>query len=156
MAVNAVGKEFFEAMYAYLAGFLDADGAIMATIEKHKEMKFGFRVRVVVKITQKNREILDWFCQTFKVGKVYRNRTTYDWMIKDKSEIRKILEDAKPYLRVKKIQAEKVLKIIDMVIDTKERLYEMAEIADSLSKFNVRSEKRRLNTAAMVKENILP
>ena len=37
---NAVGKEYSEAKRAYLAGFLDADGAIMATIERHQEKKF--------------------------------------------------------------------------------------------------------------------
>ena len=156
MMVNAVGKECSEAMFAYLAGFLDADGAIMAFIEKHHEMKYGFRVRVVVKITQKDRGILDWFAQKFKVGRVYKNRTTYEWMIKSKAEIKTLLEEVKPFLRVKKVQAENVLTIIDKVIENHKDLYEMAKIADSLSKLNVRSEGRRLNHATMVKEYILP
>lgn len=76
---NAVGKEFSEAKRAYFAGFLDADGAIMATIEKHQEKKFGFRVRVILKITQRDKEVLKWFLDTFNVGSIRRkNRTTYE------------------------------------------------------------------------------
>lgn len=48
--VNAVGKDASEVDWAYTAGFLDGDGAIMATIERHPEKRFGFRVRVCVKI----------------------------------------------------------------------------------------------------------
>ena len=76
-------------------------------------------------------------------------------MIKGKAEIRYLLESVKPFLRVKKVQAESVLTIIDKVIENYEDLCEMAKIADSLSKLNVRSEGRRLNNAAMVKEYIL-
>jgi len=42
---------------AYLAGFFDADGAIMASIERHAEKRYGFRVRLLIKIAQKNRDI---------------------------------------------------------------------------------------------------
>ena len=52
MKANAVGKISNEAGRAYLAGLIDGDGAIMATIEKHSEKKIGFRVRLEIKITQ--------------------------------------------------------------------------------------------------------
>lgn len=50
-----MGKKCSEVERAYLAGFLGADGVIMALIEKHSEKHFKFRVRVrvVVKITQR-------------------------------------------------------------------------------------------------------
>ena len=44
--VNTVGKDATEVERAYLAGLIDADGAIMAVIERHKETKFRFRVRI--------------------------------------------------------------------------------------------------------------
>ena len=46
--VNTVGKGCSEVDRAYLAGFLDADGAIMAIIEKHQEKKFDFRIRIIM------------------------------------------------------------------------------------------------------------
>jgi hypothetical protein len=51
--VNSVGKKFAEVDRAYLAGMIDADGAIMASIESHAEKKYGYRVRMVFKLTQK-------------------------------------------------------------------------------------------------------
>lgn len=135
---------------AYLAGFLDADGAIMACIEKHQEKKYGFRVRVVVKITQKERKILDWFVNEFQVGKVVINRTTYDWIIKDQSLILQILERVHVYLQVKKTQAEYAVQIIKHSIETKEDLIRTAQWADSLSQLNVRSASRRKNYTALI------
>ena len=150
--VNAVGKERFEASKAYLAGFLDADGAIMATIEKHKEMKFGFRLRVILKVTQKNREILDSFFNEYQVGKVVRNRTTFDWLVKDQQSVIILLNELKPYLRLKLKQAILAIDIIKKSVKSFDDLLEAANLADALAKFNVRSTNRRKNTALMIKE----
>lgn len=74
MVVNAVGKRCSEVERAYVAGFLDADGAIMAIIERHREKRFGFRIRVMLKITQRDRSILDWMHTKLGVGRVRANR----------------------------------------------------------------------------------
>ena len=151
-----MGKEFSEVNKAYLAGFLDADGAIMACIEKHPEKKYGFRVRVIVKITQKNRDILDWFKDEYQIGSVVSNRTTYDWIIKDQCNVKIFLKSIYPYLQVKKAQANYAILIVNQSIVSKNDLLHVAELADALSRLNVRSESRRKNTAVMVQENRLP
>ncbi len=154
--VNAVGKEFSEAKRAYLAGFLDADGAIMACIEKHPEKKYRFRVRVIVKITQKERKVLDWFVNEYQIGKVVRNRTTYDWIVKDQKLIRDVLHIVKPYLQVKRDQAEYALEIINGSIVSSQDLIRMAQLGDALSRSNVRSANRRKNYAVTIQESCLP
>ena len=151
-----MGKEFSEVNRAYLAGFLDADGAIMAHIEKHHEKKYGFRVRVVVKITQKERSVLDWFVNQFQIGKVVRNRTTYDWMIKDQALVRLVLEIVSPYLQVKRIQAQYAIEILNRSIGSSDDLISIAQLADALSRLNVRSQNRRKNYAVTVQESCLP
>jgi len=50
--VHPVGKTIPEVHKAYLAGFIDGDGAIMALLERHPAKRFGLRVRVWVKATQ--------------------------------------------------------------------------------------------------------
>ena len=62
-----MGKMNSEVDQAYLAGLIDGDGAIMATIEKHSEKKFGFRVRVEVKITQKESNVLSLLVKKYKI-----------------------------------------------------------------------------------------
>jgi LAGLIDADG endonuclease len=151
MKANAVGKIYIEADRAYLAGFIDGDGAIMATIERHGEKKFGWRVRIEIKITQKEAVILRFLCRKYRVGNVRANRTTYDWIIRNQQDARTILGLISPYSLAKKRQIQIALKILDIRIEKKAHLVSVARLADALSAYNVRSKDRRKNYASMVK-----
>jgi len=153
MKVNPVGKQYSETEKAYAAGLLDGDGAIMATIEKHQEKKFGFRVRITVKITQSQRKILDWFLKKFRIGLIRKNRTTFDWQIRDQKAVAGFLDQVIPYLKVKKPQAKKALRIMQRTIKSLKQLQQVANLADSLARLNVRSKGRRKNFVTMVQEN---
>jgi|SRR3989344_3725389 len=148
--VNAVGKDISEAERAYLAGFLDADGAIMATIEKHAEKKFGYRVRIELKVTQRDRTTLSELNALYRIGNLRQNRTTHDWVIRDRAETMFLLGLISPYLKVKKTQAKIASTILCSTIDSREDLIKIAQLADSLSRFNVRSKNRRKNFASMI------
>ena len=156
MKASAVGKVGVEVKRAYLAGLIDGDGCIMATIERHHEKKFGFRVRVEVKITQKESELLKSLAQEFKIGRVSRNNkpsvdyATHDWIIRDKKHVIQILEYIGPYTRLKKKQMAIALRILKRAVVTKQDLIKNAQLADALSKFNVRSKNRRKNFATMI------
>ena|SRR3989344_3625247 len=156
MKANAVGKIGVEVRRAYLAGLIDGDGCIMATIERHPEKKFGFRVRVEVKITQKESELLKSLAKEFKIGRVSGNNkldvdyTTHDWIIRDKNHVIQILEYFKPYTRLKEKQIAIALRILKRDVVTKQDLIRNAQLADTLSKFNVRSKNRRKNFATMI------
>ena len=145
--VNTAGKDVSIVDRAYLAGFLDADGAIMAVIERHHEKRYGYRVRVCVKISQKTRLILDLFQSKLQIGHVKRNRTTYDWEIRDQVHVQQFITLLLPYLHVKKPQAIRALKIGSMRIKRFEDLKRRARSADALAKLNVRSKNRRKNFA---------
>jgi len=156
MEANAVGKMSIEVKRAYLAGLIDGDGCIMATIERHSEKKFGFRVRVEVKLTLKERKLLEEFVHEFKMGHVSCNRrntalATHDWIIRDKSDLVLLLEFIKPYSRLKRKQIVIALRILRNAVQTRADLTKNAELADTLSSFNVRSKNRRRNFATMIK-----
>ncbi len=155
MDASAVGKMGIEVRRAYLAGLIDGDGCIMATIERHPEKKFGFRVRVEVKITQKENELLYQLAEEFKMGRVKSNkkdtlRETFDWVIRDKSHVISILEFIGPYTRLKKKQIALALEIARKAIVTQQDLTEAAQLADALAGSNVRSKNRRTNYASMI------
>ncbi|OGF82624.1 hypothetical protein A2924_01125 [Candidatus Giovannonibacteria bacterium RIFCSPLOWO2_01_FULL_44_16] len=150
MKANTVGKISNEADRAYLAGLIDGDGAIMATIEKHSEKKFGFRVRVEIKITQKEAKVLLILRNKFGIGRVAANRTTYDWIIRDQSNARAALGFISPYSLAKQKQIKLAIQILNRNIQTKADLIRMARLADTLSRFNVRSKNRRKNYASMI------
>jgi len=155
MKASAVGKRCTEVERAYIAGFLDADGAIMAIIEPHSETRHGFRIRVSLKVTQHDRGILDWIRKKVEVGivranRLGTNRQTFDLHVRDQARVGETLELLMPYLRVKRKQAQIALKILLSSRTTKKEILNIARLADTLSKFNVRSKNRRKNFAAKV------
>ena len=158
MRANAVGKGCSEVERAYIAGFLDADGAVMACIEKHHEKRFGFRVRVALKITQHDRKILDWIQRALCAGIVRANclgkkRQTFDLHIRDRADVCDVLRMLLPFLRVKRTQADIALRILSREIKSERDLVQSARLADALSRFNVRSKNRRKNFAVKIQEH---
>ena len=152
MNASAVGKNYSEVELAYASGFIDADGAIMACIEKHSEKKFGFRVRVILKVSQKEIGIIKWFRKTFKVGNIRKKNNIYDWQIQNQIECLRMLEIFLPYIKVKKKQAEIAIRILKKSVKNKNDLIHIASLADALSRFNVRSKNRRKNFVTMIQE----
>ena len=150
MKANAVGKNYSEVELAYASGFIDADGSIMACIERHNEKKFGFRIRVVLKVSQKEITIIKWFLKTFKLGNMRKNQTIYDWQIQNQKDCLKMLKIFLPYIKVKKRQAKIAIRILNTSVKTRKSLIHIANLADTLSRFNVRSKNRRKNFATMI------
>ena len=141
---------------AYLAGLIDGDGCIMAVIERHGEKKFGFRVRVSIKITQKDENLLSFLLRRYGVGRIRNNRkgtdqSTFDWIVLNRKDIMSILDLIAPYTKTKCKQVMLARKILNLSDATRLGLMKMARLADSLSKFNVRSRNRRKNYASMIK-----
>ena len=152
MNASAVGKNYSEVELAYASGFLDADGAIMACIEKHNEKKFGFRVRVVLKVSQKDITIIKWFLETFQTGRIRKNNTIHDWQIQNQIDCLRMLKIFLPYIKVKKKQAGIAVRILEKSVKDKKDLMYIANLADTLSRFNVRSKNRRKNFASMIQK----
>ncbi|OGF86345.1 hypothetical protein A3I28_03590 [Candidatus Giovannonibacteria bacterium RIFCSPLOWO2_02_FULL_43_37] len=150
-------KIFFEVNKAYISGLLDGDGAIMACIEKHAEKKFGFRVRIYIKISQNNYKILNWCKLTTRMGNVRNVKNDeYEWRIRNQEDAKFLLELLLPYLKIKKRQGYLAKKILNTKIKTIKGLLKIAELADALSKLNVRSQGRRKNFMAMIQKSISP
>ena len=153
MKANAVGKKCTEADCAYVAGLVDGDGAIMATIEPHNEKKFRFRVRIELKITQKNERDLRFLPRLLGCGSVRTNRAVSDWITRDQKAILEILSIIRPYSRMKRRQIDIARKIIISPVRRYSDLLRVARLADALSRFNVRSKDRRKNHATMIEEH---
>ncbi|EKE04834.1 MAG: hypothetical protein ACD_19C00431G0011 [uncultured bacterium] len=138
---------------AYIAGLFDGDGAIMALIEKHSEKKFGFRVRVILKVTQKNPEVLHWIQKTTKLGNVVSNRTTNEWILRNQIEILEFLKQMVRFVRIKKKQIIIAIAILQKPVKNQNDLVNIATLADSLASFNVRSKNRRKNFITSISVN---
>ena len=145
MRANSVGKKSVEVSNAYLAGLIDGDGSIMAIIEKHPAKKFGWRVRIVLKVTQKHEADLLFLVAMTNCGAVSKNGETYDWKTRDQNMVKEVLLNIQPYSRIKHNQVTIALQILNSDITSLEDLQAVATLADALSRFNVRSNNRRKN-----------
>src|SRR5262249_17363661 len=139
MEVNPVGKLLSEVDRAYLSGFLDGDGAVMALIERYPEKRFGFRVRVELKITQYHRSDVVWLVELTGIGRVCKNLNTFEWVVRDQRAIAGLLDQLQSYVRVKREQIALALRILRHPMKSRNDLIDTARLADALSKFNVRS-----------------
>ena len=142
---------------AYISGLLDGDGAIMACIEKHAEKRFGFRIRICIKISQNNFKILKWCKSVTGLGNVrFVKNDEYEWITKNQEDIKVILQLLIPYLKVKNRQGKLALEILNTEVKTIKNLLKNAELADTLSRLNVRSQGRRKNFMVMIQDSISP
>jgi hypothetical protein len=110
--VHPVGKTIPEVQKAYLAGFIDGDGAIMALLERHPAKRLGFRVRVWVKATQLRQRDVAWLRDELGIGQVRASRACWEWLVKDQSQARWLLQAIHPFARVKAPQ------IVDRLADS--------------------------------------
>lgn len=142
---------------AYIAGFLDGDGSVMALIERHTEKRFGIRSRVVVEFTQHsdNVKVLHFLRRKIGSGGIHKSlREVYKYSIKDQYVVRNLLEVLKDFVVIKKRQITLALRILSISIVGKRDLIRIASLSDMISRHNLRSKSRRINGSALVKELI--
>ena len=105
--------------YAYLAGFIDADGSIFLTGNNRKKKGAKSGISVWVYVFQKDPKILEWFQDSTEYGTIQRRTSssplsspgfTYAWLVHKASEVRALLPHLIPYLQLKRGQAKIVLE----------------------------------------------
>lgn len=139
---------------AYIAGFLDGDGCIMAQLVHHKDYVYGYQVRVSMVFYQKqiHQDILSWLKSMLHIGYIrQRNDGMAEYTIVGLKEVKEVLFLLHPFLRLKKVLAEQVIKLIDSYPSkiTPKELIRLSQLVDKTAKFNY--SKKRTNTAETVK-----
>jgi hypothetical protein len=139
---------------AYIAGFLDGDGCIMAQLIRRKDYIFGYQIRTSIVFYQrsKNQKILQWLKSKLKIGYIRnRNDEMAEYTIVGLKEVSLILRMLLPYLRLKKYLANGVIRIIKAYPKhmTPEKLLYLSKLVDDTAKFNY--SKKRTNTSKAVR-----
>ena len=138
---------------AYIAGFLDGDGSIMAQLVRRKDYKLGFQIRVSIVFYQKtsHQEILFWLKEQLKHGYIRRrNDGMTEYTIVGLTEVEQILTLLWDKLRLKKNLAHDVLKLIARHPQkmTASKLIKLSYLVDKTAKFNY--SKKRTNTSDVI------
>jgi hypothetical protein len=134
-----------EVNLAYVAGFLDGDGAIMAEIEKRQDLREGIRIRIVVQFSQKTthefvlehiQNILD------NIGNIHRdNKSGSSLRIKNQEKAQQVLQDLMPFVVAKREQISLALKLL-----ASKATAEKIALANQISANNVKSRRAQTST----------
>ena len=145
MEGNTVGSRLSvtkENMYAYIAGFLDADGYITIKIEKSRTCKLGIRTRVRVGFAQSRSRtfVLEILCKFIKSGVVseYDHNNMAEYVINDQKMIFDLLTKIEPFVIVKSKQLKLAKEFISFKKFgyTKKSLERMKGLEVKMSKLN--------------------
>lgn len=139
----------------YMAGFIDADGSIVAQIVPRADYVHKYQVKVTVQVTQKKkrRHILVEFQDIVGAGIIRDREDVSDYVLTEPRIVCSFLERLAPHLRLKKTQAELVIRIIQRLPSVKGNptvFLEICRDADRVASFN--DSKSRTNTAESVEE----
>ena len=140
---------------AYIAGFLDGDGCIMAQLVRRKDYIYGYQIRTSIVFYQKSRNdrILHWLKSLLDIGYIrYRNDDIAEYTIVGFKEVKVVLEMLLPYLRLKKELAGQVIDLIDAHPKnmTPKDLIRLSKLVDKTATFNY--SKKRTNTSKVVQQ----
>ncbi|OLS12672.1 MAG: site-specific DNA endonuclease [Promethearchaeota archaeon CR_4] len=143
-----------EELRAYIAGFLDGDGCIMAQLVKRSGYRYGYQIRLSIVFYQKsrNRHFLEWLKTKLKYGYVRnRNDGMSEYTIVGKKEVADILRLLKTHLHLKKQLATKIIEISKMIKYPKIRDFlKFCQLVDKTAKYTY-SKKRKITTAQVKK-----
>jgi intein-encoded DNA endonuclease-like protein len=141
---------------AYIAGFLDGDGSIIAQLVHRKDYRLGYQIRVSVVFYQKttHQEFLLWLKKQLGFGYIRARRDGMtEYTIVGLREVEYVLTLLHPFLRLKKSLARDVLKIIKIHPEqrkmTKAQLIKLSALVDKTASFNY-SKKRTITSAKVI------
>ncbi len=133
--------------WAYLAGFLDADGSIYVRVKPNNSYRYGFQISpsVVFFQSSKEKEKMVEIQKIFEAGYLRERKDGItEWTVGDQKSIRFIMENTMPFLRLKKKQAQLMLDVLDKKseVKTKEDFVGVVERIDEFKTLNY-SKKRK-------------
>ena len=135
--------------WIYLAGFLDGDGSIYVRIKPNKSYRFGFQIAPTIAFFQSAKEE----SKIVKIQKDYglgylrkRNDGIIEWVIGREEEIRIIIRNTIPFLRLKKQQAKLMLEVLDRKskLKTKKDFINLAKKIDLFRKLNYSKKRKKI------------
>ena len=143
-------KNFSSTISAYLAGFLDGDGSIYVRMKPNSTYRYGFQIAPYIVLFQSNqdRKNFEKICSIINLG-ILRERKDgiLEYSINKTDNLKFFLKSIKPFLILKKKQAELMLRVLAKKEKVKnfEDFKELAQLVDNFRKLNY-SKKRKVRT----------
>ena len=135
---------------AYIAGFLDGDGSIYVRLKPNFTYKYGFQVApyIVLFQSQKDQANFEKVCSLIGSGYLrVRKDGILEYIIGRNEAIKDFLKKVKPFLILKKEQADLMLEILDKKerVENQKDFQTLANLIDRFRELNY-SKKRKKRT----------
>jgi hypothetical protein len=151
-------KELNNEQLAYLAGFLEGDGCILAQIVKGGQYRYKYTIRLNVVFYQKKNK--HWYFLKLKeligVGSIrFRNGDMIEYSISGAKMVNSFLGLLFPYLILKKNLAVLIFQIIKALNDVQNEadFLEVCKLVDKVAEHTY--SKKRKNTSLVVKNSLI-
>ena len=133
---------------AYIAGFLDGDGSLMLQIKKRNDVKNKRRFMLTICFYQdrRNDKVLFWIRKKLGIGYISRRSDKItELRINGYETVEKILKMLSHYLKVKRKQAEILIKCSHILRKkiSKENLKKIAKYIHQLQSINYATRKKK-------------
>ncbi len=142
MAISSKNKNI------YLAGFLDGDGSIYVRAKPSKEYKYGFQIAPYIVFFQSEKAKGDFWriFRNLKLGYLRtRNDGIVEYIIGREENIKKFLAMVKPFLTLKRKQAELMEKILEQKsrVKTRKDFIKLIGLVEEFRAFNYSKKRKR-------------
>jgi hypothetical protein len=140
----------------YLAGFIDGEGSLVAQMVRRSDYAFRFQIRLTLQLSQrkKRRHYLEDIRHTVGYGSVRDRGEMSDYVLTETKVVFHFLKQVSPFLRIKKKQANLIIKIIEQLPSSKNSpllFIELCRLADQVAELND-SKKREINAEIVLNE----
>jgi LAGLIDADG endonuclease len=138
----------------------EGDSTILCYVDKAKGYKFKFRIRIIIKLSQKSNKVLEEIKRDLQLGNIFLNNrknnqfNCFDLVIANQEDVLYFINLILPYVRFKRNQLEIAIQILKhrKTISSENDLLQLAKLADSLSILNTRSFNDGKKYTTMIKE----
>jgi hypothetical protein len=126
---------------AYMAGFIDSDGSLIAQIVRKDDYAYKFQIRLSVQFSQRTsrKYHLEKLREEVGYGHVVIRQNMCDFVLTEPRIVCEFLQLLQPYLRIKKKQANLMIKIIQELPSakvSKEKFIELCKLVNHVSELN--------------------
>ena len=139
---------------SYIAGFLDGDGSIYVRLKPNETYRFRFQIapNIVFYQSKKETKFLKRLKKIIGGGYIrFRNDGIAEYIIGDTQTMRDLIKQIKPYLVLKKAQADLLIQILNQKekVRTKKGFLKLAKAIDLYKDLNY-SKKRKIGLVTVV------